>query len=418
MIQRGMAVGALVALGVAFGSGLFFGAKEWNSSLLQAATSAVGLSLPLTSDKAPPGLNEASLWRAWNLLEENYIETTASSTTPSEEERLWGAIDGLTQSYKDPYTVFLPPEEAEMFEEEIRGAFEGVGMELGLKDEELVVIAPLKGSPAERAGIQTGDLILGIDGKSTEGMAIEDAVKLIRGEKGTTVLLTVLHDGIEESEKISIVRDTINIPVIKQELTEAGALEGGIYVIEVYSFSATSPELFRSALRDFMRSGTNKLLLDLRGNPGGFLEAAVHMASFFLPVGEIVVTEDFKGNQENINHRSVGYDVFKNRNLKMAILVNQGSASASEILAGALQQHGVATLVGDKTFGKGSVQELLEIGGGAELKVTIARWLTPDGTSISDGGLDPDIEVERTAEDAEAGRDPQKEAAIEWLKNQ
>jgi carboxyl-terminal processing protease len=167
-----------------------------------------------------------------------------------------------------------------------------------------------------------------------------------------------------------------------------------------------------------MQSGSNKLVLDLRGNPGGYLEAAVQMASYFLPVGETVVTEDYKGKQANNVHRSLGYNVFKDRNLKMVVLINQGSASASEILAGALQQNDVATLVGTRSFGKGSVQQLIELGGGAELKVTIARWLTPNGQSISDGGLHADIEVARTADDIAAGKDPQKDAALEWLRKQ
>ena len=167
-----------------------------------------------------------------------------------------------------------------------------------------------------------------------------------------------------------------------------------------------------------MQSGNKKLVLDLRGNPGGYLEAAVQMASFFLPIGETIVTEDYKGKQANSTHRSLGYNVFAGKELKMVILVNQGSASASEILAGALQQHEVAKLVGTRTFGKGSVQQLLQLGGGAEIKITVARWLTPNGSNISDGGLQPDIKVERTAEDFQAGRDPQMEAALNWLKTQ
>ena len=161
-----------------------------------------------------------------------------------------------------------------------------------------------------------------------------------------------------------------------------------------------------------------KLILDLRGNPGGYLEAAVQMASYFLPVGDVVVTEDYKGKQQNIVHRSLGYNVFSGKKLSMVILVDQGSASASEILAGALSQHGVAKLVGTRTFGKGSVQQLIELGGGAEIKVTVARWLTPNGTNISDGGLQPDIAKTRTAEDAAAGRDPQKDSAVAWLATQ
>ncbi len=189
-------------------------------------------------------------------------------------------------------------------------------------------------------------------------------------------------------------------------------------MIELYSFSANSADLFRTALRDFMESGSNKLVFDVRGNPGGYLEAAVDIASYFLPVGDTVVTEDFKGKQPNIVDRSLGYNVFAGKNLKMAILIDQGSASASEILSGALQQQGVAKLIGTRSFGKGSVQQLMDLGDGAELKITIARWLTPNGSSISDGGLTPDIFATTTQDDIAAGRDPQMDAAVQWLDSQ
>ncbi len=406
MTVRRKAIIAVCALVVAFGGGLFTGTMErWYLAIAQggSATFTIG------NDTPPSGVNMAQFWKAWNLLEDNYIPTHGSSTVPTVEKRLYGAIEGLTESYDDPYTVFLPPEEAKMFQEEISGAFEGVGMELGLKDGKLTVIAPLKDSPAYKAGIKSGDHVLAINSTSTEGMKVDAAVKFIRGKKGTTVKLTILREGEKGPREISIVRDTISIPILTHELKD------GIYVIELYSFSANSPNLFREALRGFLESKSNKLLLDLRGNPGGYLEASVDMASFFLPVGEVVVTEDFKGNQKNKVHRSLGYNVFAGKKLTMAILVDQGSASASEILAGALQQNGVAKLVGTRTFGKGSVQELIDLGGGADLKVTIARWLTPNGTSISDGGLKPDIFATTTPELIKAEKDPQKDAAIKYL---
>jgi carboxyl-terminal processing protease len=244
-------------------------------------------------------------------------------------------------------------------------------------------------------------------------LGVDDAIKLIRGKKGTVVTLLVGREGNAQPFEVKITRDTINIPVIKDYKRD-----DGIYEIDLYSFSANSAGLFRTALRNFMQSGSSKLIFDLRGNPGGYLEAAVEMASYFLPVGDTVVSEDFKGKQPTNVHRSAGYNVFANRSLKMAILVDQGSASASEILAGALQQHDVAKLVGTRTFGKGSVQQLMDLGGGAELKVTIARWLTPNGSSISDGGLTPDIEATTTIELINAGKDPQKDAAAKWLLSQ
>ncbi len=394
--------GVFVALVVAFGVGMYTGVSERVSGLVSAQT---------LSGVQPAGVDFAKFWQAWSLLNKNFVETHSSSTAPTDQEKLYGAIKGLTDSYGDPYTIFLPPVEAKQFNEAIAGAFGGVGMEMGDKDGAITVIAPLKGSPAERAGILPGDIVVMVDAISTQGLTVDDAVKIIRGPKGSVVKLTLERASTTQPIVVSIVRDTISVPTID------GSSKNGVYTIALYSFSENSAELFRQELRKFVQSGNKKLVLDLRGNPGGYLEAAVQMASFFLPIGETVVTEDYKGKQTNSVHRSLGYNVFAGKDLKMAVLINQGSASASEILAGALQQHNVAKLVGTRSFGKGSVQQLLQLGGGAEIKITVARWLTPNGSSISDGGLQPDIKAERTAEDFKAGKDPQMDAALEWLKS-
>lgn len=352
--------------------------------------------------------NLSTFWKAWNALNDRYVGSTASSTMPNVKDKLWGAIQGLTNSYGDPYTIFLPPEDAKIFQEDISGSFEGVGMEIGINgDGVLTVIAPLKGTPAERAGLHSGDQILSIDGRTTDGLSTDEAVKLIRGPKGTTVTFTIYRDGAPL--EIQVTRDAISVPTIEHSLD----VDSGVYVISLYSFTANAQSQFNQALASFRRSGSNKLLIDLRGNPGGYLESAVSMAGNFLPKGSEVVTEDYRGKRENIVHRSKGVGGVP-EGTRVAILIDQGSASASEILAGALQDAGVATLIGTRSFGKGSVQELVEIDGGS-LKVTVARWLTPAGRSISDGGLTPDIEVTRTREDAAAGRDPQKARAIEFL---
>ncbi len=414
---RVMAGGFLLALSVAFGVGLYVGVSERLGSTASAAQFTIpGTSISLTGNVTtaqPKDVDFAKFWQAWNLLQDNFVQTHASNTIPTYQERVYGAIAGLTDSYGDPYTVFMPPAEAKQFNEDIKGAFGGVGMELGERGGSLTVVAPLKDSPAERAGMRSGDIIVTIDGKASETMPVEAAVKLIRGEIGTTVTLTVKRAGEPSALTVKITRDTINVPIIK-----AYKRTDGIFVIELYSFSENSTDLFRGALRQYFESGSTQLLFDLRGNPGGYLEAAVQMASYFLPVGATIVTEDYKGKQSNVVHRSLGYNVFANKKLSMAILVDQGSASASEILAGALSQNGVAKLIGTRTFGKGSVQQLMELGGGAQIKITVARWLTPNGTSISDGGLHPDIKAERTADDFKAGKDPQKEAAITWFATQ
>ncbi len=346
-------------------------------------------------------------WESWKIIDEKYV----SENGTNEQERVWGAISGLVSSLKDPYSVFLPPEEKKLFESDISGNFEGVGMEIGIRDKVLTVIAPLKGTPAEKAGILPGDKILKIDDTPTVDLSVDQAIKLIRGKRGTAVRLSILREPKEEPVEIEVVRDIINIPTIDTEV------KNDVFVIRLYNFSANSPGLFREALREFAVSGKDKLVLDLRGNPGGYLEAAVDMASWFLPAGKVVVREDFGKKSEPVIYRSRGYDVF-NENLKMAILINGGTASASEILAGALSEHGKAKLVGEKTFGKGSVQELVEVTPESSLKITVARWLTPNGTSISKGGLAPDVEVAMTAEDLEKNRDPQMDRAIKLLLNQ
>ncbi len=405
-----LSLGVAVLIIAVFSLGVFVG-SETNKE------SGVGsLSNLLTQNEITPpeGVDFSPLWRAWSVIDEKYV--AASSTEEiSSEDRVWGAAQGLADSLGDPYTVFLPPQDNEIFEADISGNFEGVGMEIGTRDGSLTVVSPLKDTPAYRAGIQAGDVIIEIDGRESREMPVEQAVKLIRGERGTEVVFTILREGESELLTISVERDVIQIPTISTSTEDgAGLRDDGVFVIQLYNFSALSQHLFREALRDFILSGSDKLILDLRGNPGGFLEASVDIASWFLPVGTVVVEEHFGDDIKSKVHRSRGYDVFSDE-LKMVIVVNQGSASASEILAGALSEHGVATLVGEKTFGKGSVQELVSITDSTSLKVTIARWLTPKGHSISEQGLTPDIEVERTAEDIENGVDPQMERAAEYL---
>ena len=345
-----MAGGFFVALSIAFGVGVYIGVSERLDNTAAAAQFTIpGTSISLNGVGAtgqPKDLDFGKFWQVWNLLQDNFVQTHASNTIPTYQERVYGAIAGLTDSYHDPYTVFLPPAEAKQFNDDIKGSFVGVGMELGEREGSLMVVAPLKDSPAERAGIRSGDIILTIDGKASETMAVEAAVKLIRGEIGTTVTLDLKRAGESAPLTIKIVRDTIKIPVIKSYKRN-----DGIFVIELYSFSENSADLFRGALRQYFESGSTRLILDLRGNPGGYLESAVQMASYFLPVGTTIVTEDYKGKQDNLAHRSLGYNVFANKKLSMAILVDQGSASASEILAGGLAQNGVAKLGGTRTFG-------------------------------------------------------------------
>lgn len=386
---------SILIAGVLFATGFYVGKKE-----IVVNTESVKLD---------------TYWKARQLLDEKF--TPASSTTPaiSNEDKLWGSIEGLASAYGDPYTVFFPPVESKSFEEEISGSFGGVGMEIGTQDETLIVISPLKGTPAYKAGVLAGDKILMIGEKSALNMSTDEAIKLIRGEPGTSVIVSFSRKGIKEPIVKTLIRSNIEIPTIKTKLLPENLPgQAGVFVIELYSFSAISPNLFRGALREFVESGSDKLVLDLRNNPGGYLEAALDMASWFLPTGKLVVTEDFGGKKENKEYRSKGYDIFNDK-LKFVILVNEGSASASEILAGALREQGKAILIGSKTFGKGSVQELVPVTSDTSLKITVAHWLTPLGKSISNGGLVPDIEVKLNKENTKDGRDPQLEAAVKYL---
>ena len=346
-----------------------------------------------------------SFWKVWNLLNEKSIY----AKKVSDQDRVYGAIEGMASSLGDPYTVFFSPKENKLFNDEIHGSFGGIGAEIGIKDKLLTIVAPLKGTPAFNIGIKSGDKIIKIDKTETNDMTVDHAISLIRGPKGTVVTLVILRPGERVTREFKITRDDIQIPTIDTELRP-----DGIFVIKFYSFSENSDNLFRLVINDFITSGSNKLILDMRGNPGGYLDAAVNIGSWFIDEGKIIVSEDFGENRKPIFYRSHGPKLFDDK-LNLVVLVDGGSASASEILAGALKEHGVATLVGQKTFGKGSVQELISVTEDTSLKVTVAKWLTPNGLSLSDQGLVPDVEVKITDKDIEAKKDPQLDKAIEIL---
>ena len=366
----------------------------------------------------PSSVDFSTFWKAWSVINEKY----AGTSTP-DQDKVYGAIKGMTESLGDPYTVFFPPAEAKLFASEIAGNFEGVGMELGIKDGKLVVVSPIKGAPADRAGVKAGDFIMKVDDRDALNLSTDQAVQIIRGKAGTKVKLTLLREGVKNPIEVTLTREKIDLPTVKTTTKDAvasadaggtGLRKDGIFVISLYSFSANSANLFRNALKEFIDSGSHKLVIDLRGNPGGYLDAAVDMASWFLPSGKVIVREEFGKDQGEHVYRSKGYNVI-DKKYRVVILVDGGSASASEILSGALSENGVATLVGTKTFGKGSVQELVSITPDTSLKVTIAKWLTPNGISISKQGITPDYVVEMTQDDVKNKKDPQMDKAIELL---
>ncbi len=395
-----------------FAAGAFFSGLQLGhyGTLADQKANILSFLLPASAnDSTEPDLTE--FWKVWGLLEEKY--STASSTEQvSVEERIQGAISGLVNSYGDPYTVFLPPVDAAQFEEDISGNFSGVGMEVGLREGLVTIIAPLPDTPADKAGLLAGDVITKINETSTENMGIDEAVRLIRGEKGTQVTFTIFREGQLDFLTITVTRDNIDIPTVKTEQV------GDTFIISLYSFNALSEAKVRDALQEFSSSNSEKLVLDVRGNPGGYLQSAVAIASYFLPSGKVVVREQSGGIEEEKIFRTNNRQVREFTKENLVVLVDNGSASASEILAGALKDHGVATIIGSATFGKGSVQELVELDDGSSLKVTVARWFTPNGVSISDGGLAPDILIERTPTQRMADEDPQREAALRFLRGE
>ncbi|MCA9353050.1 S41 family peptidase [Patescibacteria group bacterium] len=322
-------------------------------------------------------------WYVYDTLEKKY-----PFEEPSQKDKMFGAIRGLVDSYGDDYSAFLPPNESTFFTQTISGEFGGIGAEIGVESGYLVVIAPLKNSPAERAGIVAGDIITHVDGVDIAGKTLDGAISLIRGEVGSSVELEIVRFHEEEPLTLTVQRETVHIPIVNTETIE------DVFVIHLYNFNESSDKEFEQALVAFKESGSKKLLLDLRNNPGGFLDSAINMASFFLPQGSIVLRERNGTEMEDERlYRSTGKTLLMDYPFDMMVLINGGSASASEILAGALKDHHYATIVGETSFGKGSVQEFLSLPEDTSLKITVAQWLTPDGDQISKKGIEPDTYI-------------------------
>ena len=344
--------------------------------------------------------NFDTFWEAWQAINDKYLK----SDTVKSEDKVYGATQGLVASLGDPYSQFFSPAESRKFEEDVQGNFGGIGAELGIRKERLVVIAPLKNTPAMRAGLIAGDYIVAVNSSSTDGVSIDKAVSWIRGEKGEKVKLTVFRDTWERSKDIEIVRDTIEVPTLDWEM------RGDTAYIQLYSFNANATSLFYEAVLGVSKKGAKTVVLDLRNNPGGYLQVAVDLAGWFVPKGTLVVSEEGRtGEPEKLYARGNAALL----DTPVVVLINQGSASASEILAGALRDQRKIKLVGEKSFGKGTVQELVNLHDESSMKITIAHWVLPSGKILEDGGLVPDVEVKMTDEDIENKRDPQLEKALE-----
>lgn len=359
-----------------------------------------------TENKAGEKVDFDLFWEAWKELDAKYVDKDKLDP----QKRLYGAIDGMVGALGDPYSSFMDPEESQGFGEEMEGKFEGIGAELSSKDGVLTVIAPIAGTPADKAGIKAGDKILKINDESTMNFSVDEAVKKIRGKKGTEVTLTILREGGEKSQEIKIVRDRIEVKSVIYEKKD-----DGIAYLRVTKFAENTSKEFTLETTKVIADGSRGLVLDLRSNPGGYLNSAVELASEFIPKGKLVVSE--KGRDgESREYRALGGDSLAL--LPVVVLIDQGSASASEILAGALRDDLGIKLIGVKSFGKGSVQQLEDLKGGSSMRITIAKWFTPNGDSIHEIGLEPNIKVEFSEEDIKNKKDVQLERAIEELKTQ
>lgn len=356
-------------------------------------------------------LDMSMFWQVWDRLETYYLQEDKLDP----QKMIWGAIKGMTASLGDPYTVFLPPKDNTRSKEDLNGAFEGVGIELGYKDNTLAVVAPLDGTPAKKAGLRAGDLILNIKDPAkdidtnTIDMSLPGAVEIIRGPKGTPVTFTILHPGDQETVEIEVTRGTIVVPSVELEWPEEN-----LPYLKLSRFGDRTSQEWQLAVNKIVNqcAGSNcpGLILDLRNNPGGYLEAAVSLASEFIDSGVVVKQESADGSIETYSVNRHG----KLTDMPVVILINQGSASSSEILAGALKVRREAILVGQTSFGKGTIQEAQELEGGAGLHVTTARWLLPDDTWVNDNPLEPDHSVEDNIDTEE---DEQLLEAEEILRN-
>lgn len=392
----------LVLVGSSFSTGWFLGKQQGIRSVVPAGEGRV-LNQEVQAASLSQDVDFGQFWDVWNLVKENYYQQPVS-----DKDLFYGALSGMVAGAGDPYTVYFDPEEAQDFQDALSGTFSGIGAEIGLREGMLVVVAPLEDSPAQRAGILAGDTIWAIDGTETAGMSVEQAVTLIRGEMGTQVTLTVSHDGIAEATDIVITRDKITIDSVKWEMTE-----DGIAVVSLYEFNDDTSALFNEAMNELLSKNATGIILDLRSNPGGLLSTAIDVASAWVGYQPVVLEKE----QED-THSFSGVSAPRLQGIPTVVLVDGGSASASEIVAGALQDYAFATVVGTQTFGKGSVQDYRSLSDGSAVKVTIAEWYTPKGRSINETGITPDTVVDYTKEDADAKRDPQKEKALEILRAQ
>jgi carboxyl-terminal processing protease len=425
------AVAVVVLVGIGFASGFVSGNRLAATPIVEridqvepadsldptAAPTAEPSTPPPAPEAAPadesPGAPEAGeadsaapsdLYRqVWDIIEREFY-----GELPTEDEQIYGAIRGALQTLDDDYTSFLEPDLAEINRSDMTGSFEGIGALVRMNDaKQLEIVRPMEGQPAEIAGIKAGDIVLAVNGQSIEGMGLYEAIALIRGPQGTRVLLTIRRAGEPEPFDIDIERARIPVPTIEFEM-----LDGNVAYVRLYEFNGQATARLQEALGELLDQDPVGLILDLRNNPGGFLNEAVSVADEFLPGGVVLIE---KGNEFERTFESTDQGLADN--VPLVVLINAGTASASEIVAGAIQDRDRGVLIGEASFGKGSVQQVYRLSNGSELRVTVARWYTPNEQPIHGNGLEPDIAVPLTEEDADNDRDPQLERAVDYVLN-
>lgn len=400
-------IGFLLIIVASFGSGYYAGEER-------GIQKAIGSGQVFGKEAKPPAdylksdVNFDLFWQVWKLLQKQYVDRPISET-----QLFYGALSGLVAGVGDPYTVFFDPKTANDFNQELSGSFEGIGAEIGLRDSKIVIIAPLPGTPAEKAGLKPKDYIVAINGKDTGGMALDMAVAAIRGKGGTEVVLKIIRSEVSEPFEVKIVRETIVIKSVEFSMKSApGSARADIAYIKISHFNEDTSGNFATAVNKALGENPRAVILDLQNNPGGFLDTAVDVASHWVKSGPIALQQSYGEDKKEFSARGK----FPLQGLKTIVLVNAGSASASEIVAGALQDYEAATIVGEKTFGKGSVQELQSLSDGSAIKITVAKWFTPKGRSIDGDGIEPDVAVVIDHEKANEDADPVLEKALELLK--
>lgn len=387
-------------------SSFYFGFQRGKSSAIQSEKNIplVNSVIENKDSNVSNTLDFSLFWKVWDLLKEKHVNKNSLDA----QQLMYGAIKGMLHATGDPYTNFFDPKETTSFSEQIAGSFEGIGAELGIKDNVLTIIAPLESSPAEKAGLRAGDKIVKIGNKMTSDMSIDEAVDLIRGKKGTQVTITIFREGESTTREVTITREQIEIKSVKWEIKD-----NNIAYIKINEFGETTADEFRLAATDIKNKNPKGIILDLRNNPGGFVDKCVDIASFFIPKGKVVVIEEDSAGKRSRLYTNGGDSL---SGTPLVVLINEGSASASEILAGALHDDQGITLIGKKSFGKGSVQEFIKLPGGTSTKITVAKWLTPNGDYIMEKGITPDIEADLTLDNFKNGQDPQLDKAMEIIR--